>query len=611
MTLLQTVPQIASVKARRGYSPWLLRHLSWLGRRSGRERFGELAARATAIRQRTEPEFQQLVRDLRALHVAAAELSQTTRDHVSSMRDALEQNRLNGEGVGDRAFEELCRGLEEVERRLRTLRSNCDAMRQLKGHGSQLQRVTSLLEVAGYGFAVESARSLASQQAFGAFVTEFRRLSQKVGELGQSIFEHAKAAQDESERLHRSMTASLAELRKLTEQTGATVRQSSEQIKNVLAASWSALEEIERGTVRITSHASDAVYQTQFGDIVRQKLEHVAEAFGEASTEQGGQVLLVQSGQLELVGEEIARARKNLDRAFAGLAEGTRSLADTISRFGGNSGEDGRDTFAELRAAFGSVEHLQRCGLELCQGARATSERATETAARLSRYIAEVEEINRQMHLQALNAIVKTALLGSDGQPLEILSMHVQRVFEESNTLVAETVKVIESLSTGESESSGAVDAADDTGAALQRDLGQLAHIQDEFRRALGVATAQSDRQAAALERARGDLGVLSEIEDEIAALRREMAAVRESVFRGAGTARAGEQRMAVSGRYTIASEHEVHRRVMQGVAARGFADEPPVATATEDENNEQSMVLPSSGTTTPDQDLGDNVELF
>jgi len=594
-------------KRRRGFA-WRLANLARPSRPDLRERFAALSASASAIRQRTEPDFLQLARDLRGLHLGATELSRTTREHVVAVREFFEQNRLTGGGgLAECAVAGLETGLAEAQERLQMLGRTSAAMRRLRGQGEQMRRVASLLEASGYGFAVESARSAARQLAFSAFVTELRRLAAKVAALGEAIAEQARSAEEESERHGRAMTANLEELGKLTECARRTVDDTALRVESVLNASWTALQEAERDTARIASHASEAVYHLQFGDIVRQKLEHVAEAFREAVPEHADHVLSVQSGQLELVSEEIASAREQLDRAFAGLAEETKRLASTIGRFGGEGerGRAGEDPLAKLQAALTNIEELERRGGELGASARLTFERAMETAGHLSRYLAEVEEINRQMHRQALNAIVKTALLGDEGRTLEVLSMHVQRVFGESNDLVAETVGVIESLSAGAGAGGNAGGVEEDLAAVPRRDLSQFARVQDEFRRTLRAAAAESDRESAALGEARVSLGFLKKLEEEVSAFEREVAAVRPAAPR----AEAGTRPVAFAARYTIASEREVHRR-LSAAAETPYLEADVPAPAEPDGAGPDSFSNPPPGTRAP-EDLGDNVELF
>jgi len=599
-----------------GKSALLFRRLQWSFnplprlRDSGiKSRLAELAASATETRRRTEPEFLQLAGDLRVLHEGATELGRTTREHVASVHSVLEKNRLAGSGgLTDGALSELQAGLQEAEERLRVLRRTSEAMRRLHGQGRQMQRVASLLEVSGYGFAVESARSVASQQAFSAFVDELRKLARKVGTLGEAISDQARTAQEESERLGSTMAAGLKELGQLTLGAGETVRQTSARVQSVLDASWTALQDVERNTTRIAGHASDAVYHLQFGDIVRQKLEHVSEALTETNRAHLDHQLQVQAGQLELVVEEIASARQQLDRAFASLADETHHLASTIQSLGGGGDGMGEDPLAELRAGFTHIEELQKRGRHLCIGARETSARAMETAAQLSHHLEEVEEINRQMHLQALNAIIKTALLGDAGRTLEILSMHVHGVFMESSALVAETVEVIAGLSRdAESCAAGTSVTADHAAAPLQHDLDELVRVQAEFRDAIGSAAELTAREGGALDRARVSLGFLSELGEQVDALRRRVIAVRPNIATAAAP-----HPPELANRYTIASEREVHRRVTQSTAETATQEQAPLKAASGNENIDLfDDPAPPENAAPQDEDLGDNVELF
>lgn len=602
-TVRQAGPSQADGDRRNGGSSWRWQRLERLRQPGLREQLGRLAASTTAIRHSTEPGFLELARDLGALHEGAAELSRTTREHVTSLRDVLGQNRLAGGGA-ERALESLQKGLGEAEGRLRVLRGASVAIRRLRGQGRQMERLASLLEVAGYGFAVETARSAASQLAFGAFVAELRKLAEKVGTLGTSIADQAESAQEESERLARNMTAGLAELGKLVEGAEGTLRDTVARVEEVIRASWTALQEAEQETAQIASHANTAVYHLQFGDIVRQKLEHVAEAFEEAAVEHAGHVLSVQAGQLELVSEEIVSAKRQLEEAFAGLAEDTRGLVATMRRVGGEgrNGKAGGDPLEELRAAFARIEELEARGSELRGGARAIYERAAETAGRLSGHVAEVEEINRQMHIQALNAIVKTALLGEEGRTLEVLSMQVQRVFGESRELVVESLKMIESLSTDSHWRPAGEGLAEDTAAALRDDLDHLTSLRDRFQSAMRAAVERSERESAALGQARLSLDFLTRLEEEVGALRREVAEVRRSAPDAPGEA--AVHPAVLASRYTIESEREVHRRVTQGAATQPQEGVPAEAEP-------EDIAPPPSAAAAQEEDLGDNVELF
>ena len=562
-----------------------------------REWVRALAESAAELRQRTEPQFLQLSSDLTSLHEAAAELGRTIREVIGSVRQALADSQLSGAGaLAERSLDELRGSVGEAESKAQVLQQSSEAMGRLRAHGAQMERSASLLDVSRYGFAVESARTRDTQQAFETFVPELQKLAARVRELGLTIGEEAGHARGEAERVTRSMHANFAGLRELTAEAEAAVRQISERVEAVQQRCWSTLEGVELGSGRISAHTSDAVYHLQLGDIVRQKLEHIEAALEEP--EHGAHVLSVQIGQLDLIASEIAASHRQLEQAFDGLAEETTRLIDTTENFGstGDHRETG-DPIEELRAAFAKVAELRSRGSHWCRQAEDTAIHAVETANRLSPYLAEVAQINQQMHLQALNAIVKTARLGADGRTLEVLSMHVQQVFEESSGMVEETEQLIESIS-ATTAAAGAVAAAEaDTSVELQQELERSASMRAKFLHAMEEAARHARFQESRLDQARTRLAFLGEMGGEIAALRQHLEDARLALAGAAGMRSAAHPPAALD-RYTIASEREVHRQIVGAAEAPALPDPlPPQASPLAAAADEES--------------LGDNVELF
>ena len=572
------------------FPQWLVRWPPWERHQDAEVTISALSASAAEIRQRTEPEFLRLSGDLKALHDGAEELSLTTRKQVAAVRSVLSENRLTGAGgMADRCLEELQNGLATADERAGALHRSGEAMGRLRGYGRQMQRVASLLQVSGYGFAVESARSAASQRAFDTFVDELRKLAARVRMLGDVIVEQSDLARTECAQLIHVMRFSLAALRELTAQAERAVLHTSERAERALDRSWTALQAAERHSDRIAAHAGDAVYHLQFGDIVRQKLEHVEAALNDAVPEYCEQSLSIQAGQLDMAAQEISSSRRNLQQAFDGLADEARALLATVTEFAAND-HGGADPIENLRSTFLRIEELRRTGAEACQRASETMARASETANRLSHHVAEVEEINLQIHLAALNAIVKTNLLGQDGRTLEILSVHVQHVFEESDKLVKETVGVIDNLSAIVGGCNRATEGTRESGPSHDEALCRLAGFRDEFRHAIHSAAAQVAEQESRLERARESLSFLSELEEDLVALQDRIERLQASSSAGRATTLRDDG--ILSQRYTIASEREVHRRV---TCLESTRPEPA-------EDHDRAA---------RDHTLGDNVELF
>lgn len=205
-----------------------------------------------------------------------------------------------------------------------------------------------------------------------------------------------------------------------------------------------------------------------------------------------------------------------------------------------------------------------------------------------------LREINFRMHIQSLNAIIKTEWLGEQGVTLGVLSSHMHRVFEESNALVVETAGVLETISnqTGspaDTECRQALVGSLDLSASLDAGLESISRVEEEFQRTVDAAREMALRQASQLEQARTSLGFLEVLAGRLDGLGQEIQDLRGTVTPLVGNdAGARRDPLSLSKHYTMESERDVHRRHMQEVEP-----EPRMAPATQ------------AG------ELGDNVDFF
>lgn len=613
------------------------------------QRLTALTASLSETTRRTEPDFVQLASDLKALYGFAAELGRATSSHLNVVRGALQSSRLTGsDGLAERSLAKLQGGIAKATRSLDALSAVAGDLGSLQSHGQQMERIAMFLKASGCNFAVESARSAACLEAFGSFVEQLRQLAEKIKALGWAIQNQSAVTQEELGKFHRAISADLGKLRQLAQQSDATVRQTSGQMQQLLDSAWSALQQAETHARQITRHADDAVFHLQFGDILRQKLEHVISALADTSetlanwepSERGraGGILAIQAGQLELIESEIHATRTQLADAFSGLANETNQVLSHVRTIENGSSTVGanQNIFESLKTDLLALNNLQTQGHQVCCQAHATSRQAIDASARLALHLDQVREINREMHLQALNAIIKTTLLGEEGQTLGVLSMHVHTVFEESNGLVNETVCVLQAVTAQTADSEAfATDETSSSKSELQSGLDQLSRVHGEFRETVSSAVSIAHQQEARLGDARRRLDFLSDLAGQIAVLRREIVALHETLPKiGACD---DEPAGSLAGRYTMESEREVHRRLVgqtrETAPATASSDctsttsavaigmlRPPSANAfasgqasgdTADPNPGEADGGSSALTAKDDSSVGDNFELF
>jgi hypothetical protein len=577
--------------------------------------------------RQTEPDFVQLAAALRELHTGAAQLNRVSSTTIHEVGQTLRHARLGGDdGLVAQSLRELTAGVEGAATQLQALQRTSTSLVHLHDESEHLARIALVLKSSCCSFAVESARSPELQQAFGAFVAELRQLASKIAEVAQTVGDHSRSVHLTQQQSIGSLQAGLGELRQLVDVSTRTVRSASTRIQTLLDSSQAAMAAAESRTSRIGSHADAAVYFMQFGDIVRQKLEHVAEALARGTSDATAvgddapsaraarllQILAVQIAQLEAIRAELRNARTQLSNAFSGLADETELLvADLQGLADQHGGSEGDDGFQRLHRDLAELQQLHARGHALHQHARETAAQAAHGSSLLARHLGEIEQVNLELHRQALNAIVKTAWLGAQGRTLGVLAAHVHEVSQQSSLAVSQLLPHLEHLRTGAAASDEASDHRNPARSGsdeLPQHLAAVHLLQERFRATSTSAAQLADAQRQSLERAQARLECLDTLAEDVSALIETLTALPSDLRPIAGDAAVTvETPLAAS--YTMESEREVHRRAMGDAASATIAIGGVASAAALSITSSDSPAQPA--TPTPDQSLGDNVELF
>lgn len=557
------------------------------------------AAGANALIAETEADFLALASDLKDLYTCATELGRSVDQQVTSLRDTISETHLIGSGgLAGVLLDGLKVAIAEMDTELAALNRICAELVRLVNLGDRISLTAIFLNTARYSFRVESARTEATRQSFGAFSEEMEPLANHVGAVGEAISAGARSAHSELGGLIRGIGKDSERLQEVIAATGTAVEQTCRRGQELLDASFTELAESAKLARQREHHAGEAIYHVQFGDIVRQKVEHIAAALEEAAaalrkadSELGhaDHVFAIQHGQIDLITSEIRSVQQGLQSAFNGLGDETAALAASLNHPGESA------VFEELKERLRELGNLEARGSEMRSQSRASWQRALETSREGSRQMEHLREINFRMHIQSLNAIIKTEWLGEQGVTLGVLSSHMHRVFEESNALVVETASVLETISNQttnpadtECGHGGGEDA--DLDISLHAGLQAVSRVQEEFQRTVHAAQEMAIRQSSQLERARRSLDFLETIAGRLEKLGAEIGRLSEisaPLLHNAPDAASDPHSLA--NRYTMESEREVHRR-----------------HTAEAEQELQTAATGESGS-----ELGDNVDFF
>lgn len=550
----------------------------------------DVGRRMAAAASSLEPDFlrltgglAQLTENARALASLGSGLGRQVEERLQSLGQA---------GLGAllrESLDALQRHLAAGERRLQALRGHDEALSQLGLVGRRMRGLATQLCVTRLGFSIETAR-LASEQelAFRDFVAQLAGLEKVFAKLGAGVTQTADDARKQQAKAATAIRGGLAELATMAGRCDASARSAAAGIEGLLQTFSSCAGKVATAVGAVRAEAEELVYFLQIGDIVRQKIEHVAQALTGHPQPRGAlaSVVRLQLAHLEAVRAEVEEARTKLGLAFTGLGEATAHLVAPIAAMAdlADRTDASGSSFAGLIRDAGTLQELGKRSHALGEATAQAAREAATVARSIVAQLAEVSETNATMHMMALNAIVNTSRLGSGAAALNVLSVQVHEVASASGVIVAEVAPLVARL--GADEQPGGAGEVQSDGAGVAAHLAELEALRGAARevgtQSEQLAKVQQATLAACGREVQFLHGLRERLDGAVAALRPLLLEL------GPADDSAGAHEEASLTTYTMESEREVHRRIQGGA-------EPAVAAA-----------APSAGST-----LGDNVELF
>ena len=545
-----------------------------------------------------EDDFVQLGQALRSLYSIATELAQGVRERAGNLQGALLDSRIAGpDGLAERALSELQAGLDRTSGLLRTLEGIGSELQKLHNQMHSVKRIGLFLKASVFSFAIESSRTAECQQAFGCFVDELRALASQIGTGCDTLNDQVRTTESLQAQGRAAMGGNLKEMHQLAREVETAAQGASTKAQKMLDGSLTALQQAEGCTRQIAQSAGEAVYHLQFGDIVRQKLEHVTGALQKAASllEAGGSadelgrneaeasyLIGIQVAQMELVRREVQAAHTKLAQAFQSIASETARLLEMLQL---TQARGEADSLQALKREALRLETLRSRSGGLQEEARQGARHAAEASRTLHRHLDSLNEINREMHLQALNATIKTTSLRGQGATLEVLSTEVASLFRESNRAVTGIVSSLEHIlrAAEQAEAEPAAVAAEtdakrDPDNQLREALTRITAAYDEFKQASNQAARLADKQQGALAAGQTSLEFLPVLTDSFALQCQDLSDLRRRLapIRGDAKPFSPEVTPALDQSYTMQSERDIHKSVTRGLQPSG----PSSATA-------------------------------
>lgn len=488
-----------------------------------------------------ENDFLRLGRDLEGFNAKAADVS-----------------RLASELAGLTSGEALADATARLTSHLGRLGDTCSrsvsgndvtSLDAVAGMGLQLidnmrdfTRLVKHLTMLGIATRIESARLGSQGMGFSTLSDDVEKLAGKIASSSEKILSRSRElisqCRDAAKSLDEMDVARAACSRSATDVLQADLT----AMEALQASSRETASDIAEEAQSMVQSVSEAVHSMQFHDIIRQQLEHVAEAADEARAmaldgpmtegghnaksweELGGwvkSVLVLQESQLGNARTRFGEAMQSLSSGLSGIALRVGNMAARAEALaaeeGGQGGVLGRmdDEVRQIAQALRDYSALER---RMCSVMRAVSASISDMSAT----VAEIEEVGSEIELIAINASVKAAHTGEEGKALGVLASAIQKLSVDARMQTDRILDLLGSVDASSLELAG-VDAYEDSDKEFESVLAELNGDVDGIKRLESqvaelavkvqrMASALSDEISGAIESLSFQYGLLDDM---------------------------------------------------------------------------------------------------
>ena len=325
----------------------------------------------------------------------------------------------------------------------------------------------------------------------------------------------------------------------------------------------------------------------QFGDIARQRIEHVrgaavllADAGPAAADALASLGRLLLAAQLRDIADEIDHEAAAVNAGLVVLATAARDIRRISDHAYRASDRQPGSFLTELEL---DVRQTQALVANLREANAAMAERSgavLETTHRLVEHVTTVRAIEADIRIMGLNTTLKCSRLGATGRPLSVVAQALRAFGTQTATQAAAVLKALNEMtalaaSLGKADGTCRQDGLSAAAVGMGGAIATLASLGETLSDALAGVETDSDHVAGLLDEAAAGFAVRLEIGG---VLRRVAGAFEGQRGDPDGTVDArGRQVLAqIAASYTMARERDVHAAIVP------WAPPPPaVASAT------------------------------
>lgn len=471
---------------------------------------------------------------------------------------------------------------------------------KLTEHMRDFTRLVKHLSMLGIATRIESARLGNQGLGFSTLADDVEKLAGKIAASSEKITKRSQMLASQCQVAGKSLVE-MDQARKACSRSAMELLLADlDALDSLTQSSRKSSSEISDEASSMVQSISEAVLSMQFHDIIRQQLEHVAEAADEArimalegpQTEGGHNardwrelsgwmlsVLVLQHSQLNNARTRFSEAMGALESSLSDIAVRVRNMASQAGSLASQEAGQG--------GVLGQIESEVR---RIAQALRDYSilEKRMDSVMRevggsikdMTASVSEIEEVGSEIELIALNASVKAAHTGEEGKALGVLASAIQKLSVDAR---GQTDRIMELLATVDSSSLALAQTQGEQGGAFEAVVADLDNEVAGFRameeqaaqlagRVQALASGLSDEIGRTVQTLEFRYGLITEMTQAESKLGDLCDGLRKVLPEGAETAESPKLREMLD-RYTMEAERLVHENVL-GISPGSSAEQ-------------------------------------
>ena len=588
------------------------------------------------ISRESESEFLKIGEQLQSHFYKADELKKTIINNNQLL--GYDSNQNLAEKVGDRARktlleiqgfqEEITQNLANMDliiKNLGTLITQCQGIR----------KTASFINIIALNMGIESSRSIESVEQFSTVAKETRELSQKIAGIIGPIHSDFVESKVKQENTHQDISDDFVALVELLAEADQILSQALNKMGLIMDLSIEQLKRAGNQSKEISRQVGEVVAGLQLHDSMRQRIEHITRAFNEIielfkegapgngkaliKTDRSNQALSIlglQSAQIEGMISDINNVHQKTFTAFetiVGQIESLRKILTNTTTYN-NSSENPDETIDNVGHVLLKLDQLLKKANTLADQIGQTAGIASQAAKRFTSYVRDIKEISLEMHLKALNAIVKANRLGELGKAQDILACELKDCSTETDSFANQIVEILETISSSarDIKITRGMDKSTGEGeeTALNEGITGISALLDTYKNESKNTAVKSDDLRQSIIQTRAELEFLPALAGQLTEQLKELDRIKDKLNPDKNKDKPLFEDLTgkLTGNYTMEQEREIHEEVIVN-AVEGDFPTPMEPEAEKPKIGDTHEIIQESKE--EEKEFGDNVELF